>query len=307
MPSVLQFVPIVLGQNFGPQVLARTPEPDHQVVTDAEESVANYDQVMETKLAISYAIATEAIYRTRKSPTSRALDVACGPGHLTLNMARDLEIGEMIGIDLSQTMVYTASKNAREQRADAVQFQEGDATKLDFDDQAFDLCTMMDAAHHLPTPETLTKALTEMDRVTKPDGHIVLMDLVRLRTDDVTRKYVQLVGQEYEDLGLADFFNQFRDSMYAAWTPTELMSAIPLKTQRKWISLVPRGLPYAQFLFGIPAGQSSLFERKGAPWQSSPVRDSDTKEYQLARLGLGFCRQTEIDRTPTGPSLSTHR
>ncbi|EMI53255.1 class I SAM-dependent methyltransferase [Rhodopirellula sallentina] len=286
MPSALQLIPLVINQSLGPQILNRTPEPDHQVVTDKQNSVSEYDQVMKTKLAISYAVATEAIYRTRLRSISSALDIACGPGHLSINMARDLEIDELTGIDLSKTMIETASANARSQEIGSVRFQQGDATQLKFQDSTFDLCTMMDAIHHLPSLDVVSKSLNEMERVTKPDGHIVVMDLVRLRTRELTERYVKLVGSEYADLGLKDFYDQFQDSMHAAWTPDELASTVPADSHRNWIQIVPRGLPFAQFLFGLPVGQNDVFQRAGSPWKTPPVRLEDISEYRLASMGI---------------------
>jgi ubiquinone/menaquinone biosynthesis C-methylase UbiE len=294
MSSILNFIPLALGQNIGPQVLARIPEPDHQVVTDNPQSVAEYDQVMNSKLAISYALATETIFRTRTQPIKSALDVACGPGHLTINMARDLEIEQMIGVDLSNEMIKTASANARQRDLSSVQFEHGDATRLRFENQRFDLCTMMDAAHHFPSLDTLSSVLAELDRVCNQDGLVVVMDLVRLRTEAITEKYVNLVGREYKSLGLTDFFNQFRDSMYAAWTADELNSAIPNDSNRNWISIVPRGIPFCQFLLGLPGSQQTVFQCNGKPWKVPPVRQQDRLELNLASMGLNFAATTQL-------------
>ncbi|MEZ6138613.1 MAG: class I SAM-dependent methyltransferase [Pirellulaceae bacterium] len=262
MPSALSYLPLIFGQNIGPQLLARTPEPDNQVVTDSAQSVAEYDQVMKTKLAISYALAIETIFRTRSSGIESAIDIACGPGHLSINMARDLGIKQLVGVDLSEEMIRTASANAEKQNSTNVCFEPGDATALRFESDSFDLCTMMDAAHHLPTLDAVSTALCELDRVCKPNGHVVVMDLVRLRSHTLTEKYVNLVGHENVEFGLTDFLKQFRDSMYAAWTPSELASAVPKLSSRKWVSIVPVGLPFAQFLLGLPAKQvSSIYPR----------------------------------------------
>ena len=294
MISLTQLVPLVFAQNVGPQELSRTPEPERQVVTQDPTSVAQYDQVLETKLAISYAVATEAIYRTRVRPIKKAVDIACGPGHLSINMTRDLNIDELVGIDLSSSMIETARENAKSRNELRARFRHGNATELDIESSTLDLCTMMDAAHHLPSLEVVTQALSEMDRVTKPDGHIVVMDLVRLRTAAITDTYVQIVGDEYHETGLSDFYQQFRDSMYAAWTRQELASAVPADTNRKWVSLVPRGLPFAQFLFGVPSKQPRVFQRNGSPWEQAPVRVADTSEYRLASLGLGLASRHTI-------------
>lgn len=296
MASVLQMLPMVFQQNIGPQVLKRTPEPDDKVVTNQNYDVEQYDEVMSTKLAINYAIGTEAIYRSRLEPFGgKGLDIASGPGHMSLNMTRDLKLDSMLGIDLSKPMVATASKNANDQGVGQARFELGNATDLSqLGNEKFDLCTMMDAAHHLPTLEHVSKALTEMERVTHENGLIVVMDLVRLRTEKLTNKYVNVLGEDYRKRGLADFYNQFHDSMHAAWTADELLSAVPKETNRKWVLLVPRGLPFAQFLFGLPHSQKKVFLRRGTPWKRPPVRSEELAEYKLASIGLGMAKFAEV-------------
>ncbi|KAA5546260.1 class I SAM-dependent methyltransferase [Roseiconus nitratireducens] len=288
MPSVFQFLPLIIGQNFGAQQLERTPEPES--VTDQDDNVLQYDRVMETKLAISYAIAIETIYRARTEPFGgRALDLCCGPGHMSINMAKELKLDELIGVDLSAPMVSTASSNASQQGLDNLRFQTGDATSLQgFDDGTFNLCTMMDAAHHMPTIEVVTKVLEQMERVTQPDGLIVVMDLVRLRTRVLTEKYVQMLGHDYVERGLPNFLQDFRNSMFAAWTPDELAQAVPERTHRKWTLVVPRGVPFAQFLIGSPKDRDALFVRSKCLWEKgqAPVARADRGDLKIARLTM---------------------
>ena len=290
MPSVFQFLPMIVSQNIGKQTLARIPEPES--VTSDADNVAQYDRVMETKLAISYAIAIETIYQARTQPFGgRALDIACGPGHLSINMAKELKLDELIGVDLSAPMVQVASRNASEKGADHLSFRTGDATSLvDCRDSEFDLTTMMDAAHHLPSLEVVTQILREMDRVTRPDGLVVVMDLVRLRSKKLTETYVETLANDYTERGLPNFLEDFRNSMYAAWTPSELSSAVPTQSIRKWSLVVPRGIPFAQFLIGYPNGRQDLFIKREPLWRSDevPVVSSDRANYKMAKLTMSM-------------------
>ena len=83
MASMLQMLPMMMQQNIGAQVLSRTPEPECKVVTDQNDDVDQYNEVMSTKLAINYAVGTEAIYRARPEAfggtpwTSPAVLVTC--------------------------------------------------------------------------------------------------------------------------------------------------------------------------------------------------------------------------------------
>ena len=85
---------------------------------------------------------------------------------------------------------------------------------------------------------------------------VMLMDLVRLRTAGITERYINIIGHDYIERGLPNFFDDFRNSMYASYTPEELREAIPRNTARCWCQLVPRGLPGAQIIFGLPEGRT---------------------------------------------------
>ncbi|WP_182871055.1 class I SAM-dependent methyltransferase [Stieleria mannarensis] len=288
MATFFQFLPLIIKQNLGKQQLERIPEPE--AITAEHDNVLQYDRVMETKLAISYAIGIETIYRARPEPFGgRAIDLCCGPGHMSINMVKELKLDELIGIDLSSGMVDAANKNATEQDVGQASFQTGDATNLTaFQDDEFDLSTMMDAAHHMPSLQLVTEALEEMDRVTKPDGLVVVMDLVRLRTKSLTETYVELLAHDYDARGLPSFKNDFRNSMYAAWTPSELASTVPKKSSRSWHLVVPRGLPFAQFLIGQPRGQREVYYRRNGLWPSNgyPVAASDHSDLKTGRMTM---------------------
>lgn len=289
MSSIFRMLPLIIKQNLGRQVLERTPEPHR--ITDRADNVVQYDRVMETKLAISYAIAIDTIYRARTTAFGgRALDICCGPGHMSITLAKELKLDELIGVDLSAPMVDIASQNAREKGLHNVSFRTGDATALtDFADGQFDLATMMDAAHHMPTTEVLAQVLREMDRVTAGDGLVVVMDLVRLRTQALTDTYIELLAHDYVERGLPAFKDDFRDSMYAAWTPEEFRAAVPSKTERHWSLVVPRGLPFAQFLIGFPRTRKKPFLKRRSLWGSDqrvPVTKENLPDYGMARLTM---------------------
>jgi hypothetical protein len=159
---------------------------------------------------------------------------------------------------------------------------------------------MMDAAHHMPTTEVLGKAFEEMDRVTRPDGLVVVMDLVRLRTRELTENYIELLAHDYIERGLPNFVQDFRDSMYAAWTPAEMVTAVPSKSKRRWSQLVPRGLPFAQFLIGFPVHRRSPLRRRDSLWTASqiPVTAENRGEYRLAKLTMAAAAVKQVGSTP---------
>ncbi|HSS14039.1 MAG TPA: class I SAM-dependent methyltransferase, partial [Rhizomicrobium sp.] len=201
-----------------------------------------------------------------------------------------LKYGNITGIDLSPNMVDIAEKNAVEKNlADQVAFQVGDVSDLTkFSNDFFDLTSFTDAAHHMPDLATVGKVLSEMDRVTMPDGLVMAMDLARLRTGALTEKYVGSIGANYLKMGLPYFYNQFRDSMYAAWTYSELRSAIPKNSRRVWCHLVSKELPTLQVIPGLPVGRQKAFLRKGYPWRPGdiPVPKNHRLDWFFARVTL---------------------
>jgi len=99
-----------------------------------------------------------------------ALDVACGTGIVTLELAKKAK--RAIGIDLTGEMLEIARKKAQEKGVKNVEFRSGDAENIEFPDNYFDLITCRYAFHHFP------KALLEFYRVLKGDGRVVIVDPV---------------------------------------------------------------------------------------------------------------------------------
>ena len=101
-----------------------------------------------------------------------ALDVACGSGKLTAQLARIAgPNGRVIGLDFSPQMLEVARREHP-----GVEFTEGDALNLPFDDASFDATTIAFGLRNLADP---VRGLREMLRVVKPDGRAVVLEFVR--------------------------------------------------------------------------------------------------------------------------------
>ena len=100
------------------------------------------------------------------------LDVGCGPGNLTLDLARRVAPGRVLGLDAAADAVDAA-------RADApidgptVEFAAGDVYALDLEDASFDVVHAHQVLQHLADP---VAALREMRRVVRPDGLVAVRD-----------------------------------------------------------------------------------------------------------------------------------
>jgi demethylmenaquinone methyltransferase/2-methoxy-6-polyprenyl-1,4-benzoquinol methylase len=109
---------------------------------------------------------------TGLQPGSSALDVACGSGKLTAELARIAgRDGRAIGLDFSAQMLEIARRDHP-----GIEFLEGDALKLPFDDASFDASTIAFGLRNLADP---VRGLREMQRVVKPGGRCVVLEFVR--------------------------------------------------------------------------------------------------------------------------------
>lgn len=109
------------------------------------------------------------------SGTGRALDVCCGTGMLTLEMASSTD-GQVVGVDFCEEMLAVARQRARKRGARNVEFIWGDALNLPFEDSSFDCATI---AFALRNVTDIKACLGEMARVVRPGGRVVSLDLAR--------------------------------------------------------------------------------------------------------------------------------
>jgi ubiquinone/menaquinone biosynthesis C-methylase UbiE len=108
-------------------------------------------------------------------PGQKVLDVGCGPGTDTIPLARQVNpSGQIIGVDYDEKMIAEAEQRAQKAGvSDWVTHKCADALELPFESDYFDACRSERLFEHLLDPP---KALSEMERVTKPGGWIVVLD-----------------------------------------------------------------------------------------------------------------------------------
>jgi SAM-dependent methyltransferase len=114
------------------------------------------------------------------------LEVGSGGGlftHYTADQRPDLHI---VAIDLSQPQLKRAAKRMRAY-ADRVEFQQGDATKLAFDDQTFDGVISYGSIKHWTSREA---GLRECVRVLKPGGPLLVTDADRSATFEDSTNFI---------------------------------------------------------------------------------------------------------------------
>ncbi len=106
-------------------------------------------------------------------PGASILDVGCGPGTITIDMARRVAPGEVIGIDASEDVVAAAREAQAEAGQTNVSFSTDDAYALSYADDTFDIVHAHQVLQHLSDPVAV---LREMGRVAKPGGVVAVRD-----------------------------------------------------------------------------------------------------------------------------------
>lgn len=109
-------------------------------------------------------------------PGSRVIDLACGTGSLTRDLARRAgPRGRVLGVDFSGEMLAAA----RRKPAPGVEYRLGDATRLQgVEDSSFDAATIAYGARNIPDLDAL---FSEMSRVVRPGGRVVCLEIARPR------------------------------------------------------------------------------------------------------------------------------
>lgn len=109
----------------------------------------------------------------RLRPGLRVLDVGCGPGSITLDLARRVSPGEVVGVDASAQVVAQARSAAREAGDERTTFEVADAMALPWADDSFDVVHAHQVLQHVTDPVGL---LREMARVARPGGLVAARD-----------------------------------------------------------------------------------------------------------------------------------
>jgi SAM-dependent methyltransferase len=111
----------------------------------------------------------------RLTAGTEVLDVGCGPGTITIDIARRVEPGRVIGIDAADDVIAAAQTTAAEAGVTNLQLAVGDVYALEHGDDSFDVVHAHQVLQHVAAP---VAALREMRRVCRLDGVVAARDSV---------------------------------------------------------------------------------------------------------------------------------
>jgi ubiquinone/menaquinone biosynthesis C-methylase UbiE len=170
-------------------------------IINRQEYPATAAELFAVLTVFSAACAAVAAYRTWSSRTGKiqlreqlldqlalkgdekVLDVGCGRGLMAIGAAKRLKTGKVTAIDtwdpesIAGNSQESAKENAKaEGVAERVRFETGDPRKLVYPANNFDVVLSFAALHRLADDRERDQAVTEILRVLKPGGRVLIFD-----------------------------------------------------------------------------------------------------------------------------------
>jgi ubiquinone/menaquinone biosynthesis C-methylase UbiE len=119
------------------------------------------------------------------------LEVGCGTGTLTLATKQQAgQSGKVFGIDIIPEMIEISQRKAKQAKLD-VTFQLGNIDNIPFPENQFDVVMCSFIIFHM-SEEVRRKGITEIYRVLKPQGRLLVLDLA-LPTRPVSRAIAKIL------------------------------------------------------------------------------------------------------------------
>ena len=108
-------------------------------------------------------------------PGLRVLDFGCGPGTITVGLAKAVEPGEVHGVDMEESQIGLARSAAEAGGHANATFHVGSVLELPFEDNSFDAAHCHAVLMHVPDTRA---ALAEVKRVLRPGGIIASREMI---------------------------------------------------------------------------------------------------------------------------------
>lgn len=190
--------------------MQRVLEPE---VMDSWSDAIEYDSM--DFLEVNTAFAQRAI--TLGPPIlARVLDAGTGTARIPVLLCQMRSYWQVFGIDLAKNMLQIGSEHVEQAGLQQqIVLELVDAKQLPYNDEQFEMVISNSLVHHLPDPLPFFR---EVSRVLKPNGAILIQDLIRPPNHETMHNLVESIGNKYD----AHQKQLFRDSLHAALTLAEV-------------------------------------------------------------------------------------
>lgn len=162
-----------------------------------EWDAADYSRIS----ALQKAMADEVLGLIQLGGSERVLDVGCGDGKITVEIAAQVPLGSVVGIDPSATMIAFATSHWAGTHSN-LRFEVADARRLPFHEE-FDHVVSFNALHWIPEQQ---EALSSIREALKPGG----MAQLRLVPDGPRKSLEDVIRETRQSRRWASDFERFR-------------------------------------------------------------------------------------------------
>lgn len=191
-------------------MVQRVLEPE---VMDSWAEAVEYDAM--DFVAVNTAFAERA-HELGPSFPAQILDAGTGTARIPVLLCLQRPQWQVIGIDLAENMLKIGSQHVEQAGLqNQILLESVDAKQLPYPNCHFEMVVSNSLVHHLPDPLPFFQ---EVARVLKPNGAILIRDLLRPPTQEIMNELVESIGIEYD----AHQKKLFRDSLHAALTLEEV-------------------------------------------------------------------------------------
>lgn len=129
----------------------------------------------------------KALAKLKELHPKLMLDVATGTGDVAIMAARELQPEKIIGIDISEKMLEAGRVKVAAKGLEAViELRGGDSETINFPDATFDAVTVAFGVRNF---ENLEKGMSEILRVLKPGGRLVVLEFSKPKLPGVIQVY----------------------------------------------------------------------------------------------------------------------
>jgi len=136
----------------------------------------------------------------------KLLEIGPGPGYISIEIAKLLPKMEIIGLDISDTMIQIAKKNVNQHGlAERIELRKGDALKMPFEDSSFDFVISSGSLHHWKKP---TQVFNEVYRVLKPGCRAMISDVRKDAPKEKIKEWTNVIDSKIMRWGLKHSFRE---------------------------------------------------------------------------------------------------
>ncbi len=136
----------------------------------------------------------------------KLLEIGPGPAYVSIEIAKRLPKVEIIGLEISDTMIEIAKKNAKEHEvSEKITLKKGDASKMPLEDSEFDFVITSGSLHHWKKP---TQVVDEIYRVLRPGCRALVSDLMKDAPKEKVDDFANKIDSKLMRWGLKHSFKE---------------------------------------------------------------------------------------------------